>query len=66
MKSIKETLIERDGMDPDDADALIADAQEEFDEYIQNNDLDAAENICSDYFGLEPDYIIEFFWDERS
>lgn len=61
MKSIKEILIERDGMDPDDADALIADAQEEFDMYIADGDLNAAENICSDYFGLEPDYTIEFF-----
>ncbi len=61
MKSIKETLIERDGMDPDDADALIADAQEEFDEHIKNNDLEEAENICSEWFGLEPDYIMEFF-----
>jgi hypothetical protein len=61
MKSIKEILIERDGMDPDDADALIAEAQEEFDEFLANGDLDEAENICSEWFGLEPDYVIEFF-----
>ena len=61
MKSIKEILIERDGMDPDDADAFIADAQEEFDMYIEDGDLEAAENICSEWFGLEPDYVIELF-----
>ena len=61
MKSIKEILIERDGMDPADADFFIAEAQEEFDELIEDGNLDAAENICSDWFGLEPDYVVEFF-----
>ena len=61
MESIKEVLITRDGMDPTDADDLIAQAQAEFDEHIINNELDLAENICQEWFGLEPDYVIEFF-----
>jgi len=61
MESIKEILITRDGMDPTDADDLIAQAQAEFDEHIINNELDLAENICQEWFGLEPDYVIEFF-----
>lgn len=61
MKSIKEILIERDGMDPEDADALIAEAQEEFDDFLAEGDLEAAERICADWFGLEPDYAVEFF-----
>jgi hypothetical protein len=61
MESIKEILITRDGMDPTDADDLIAQAQAEFDEHINNNELDLAENICQEWFGLEPDYVIEFF-----
>jgi hypothetical protein len=61
MESIKEVLISRDGMDPTDADDLIAQAQAEFDQHINNNELDLAENICQEWFGLEPDYVIEFF-----
>lgn len=61
MESIKEVLIKRDGMDPADADDLISDAQDEFDHHIAHGDLDAAENICQEWFGLEPDYLIEFF-----
>ena len=61
MESIKEVLITRDGMDPTDADDLIAQAQAEFDQHINNNELDLAENICQEWFGLEPDYVIEFF-----
>lgn len=61
METIKEVLIKRDGMSPTDADDLIAQAQAEFDEHIGNSDLDAAENICKDWFGLEPDYVVEFF-----
>ncbi len=61
MKSIKAILIERDGMEPEHADALIAEAQEEFDDFLAEGDLEAAENICADWFGLEPDYAVEFF-----
>lgn len=48
-------------MDPTDADDLIAQAQAEFDQHINNDELDLAENICQEWFGLEPDYVIEFF-----
>ena len=48
-------------MDPADADDLISDAQDDFNYRIARGDLDAAENICADWFGLEPDYLIEFF-----
>jgi len=61
MESIKKVLIKRDGMDPADADDLISDAQDDFNYHIARGDLDAAENICADWFGLEPDYLIEFF-----
>jgi len=61
MESIKKVLIKRDGMDPADADDLISDAQDDFNYRIARGDLDAAENICADWFGLEPDYLIEFF-----
>ena len=60
MKKIKEILIKRDNMTPEAADELIEEAQEAFHAYLDEGDLDAAENICSEFFGLEPDYIDEF------
>jgi hypothetical protein len=61
MKSIKETIMSRDGITEEEAISLIADAQQEFDELIASGDLDLAEEICSEWFGLEPDYLVEFF-----
>jgi len=61
MKSIKETIMARDGITEEEAISLIAEAQQEFDELIESGDLDLAEEICAEWFGLEPDYLIEFF-----
>jgi len=60
-KSIKEVLMRRDKMTEADADELIADAKEDFEELIANGELNAAERICEDWFGLEPDYLTELF-----
>jgi len=57
METIKQVLIRRDGMDPDEAEALIEEAVEEL-RASDMNILDA-EQICQDYFGLEPDYLME-------
>lgn len=51
----------RDGITEEEANSLIAEAQQEFDELIASGDLDLAEEICAEWFGLEPDYLIEFF-----
>ena len=59
MESIKEVLMRRDDMTADEADALIEDAKEALAEYIENGELDYAEDICQEYFGLEPDYLME-------
>ena len=59
MESIKEVLIERDGMTEKDADELIAEAREQLMQYIEDGDMIAADDICMDYFGLEPDYLME-------
>ena len=60
MGSIKKILMERDGMSSDDADILIQEARDDFharlgagESYIE------LEDICSEWFGLEPDYIDE-------
>lgn len=60
MENIKQILIRRDSMTEGEADSLIAEAKEQFDNYIANGELDYAENICQEYFGLEPDYVMEF------
>ena len=59
MESIKQVLIRRDGMTPEEADKLIEEAREQLHEYIEAGDLMASEDICLEYFGLEPDYIME-------
>ena len=61
MESIKEILMTRDDMTAEEADDLIAQAQEDFDHHVDRSELAAAENICSVWFNLEPDYLIEFF-----
>jgi len=59
MKSIKETIMYRDGIDSYEADELILQAREELIDIINLGDLDAAEMVIKDYFGLEPDYLME-------
>ena len=60
-ETIKQILIRRDGLTANEADNLITEAHAEFDYYISANDFDAAERICEEFFGLEPDYLDEFF-----
>ncbi len=60
-ESIKSILIRRDKMTSDEADDLIQEARQQFNSYLNVGDITSAEDICLEYFGLEPDYIIEFF-----
>jgi len=59
-KSIKETLMKRDGTSAEEADTMVSEAHVEFLYYLDNGDMDGAYNICEEFFGLEPDYIDEF------
>ena len=59
METIKQVLIRRDNMTAEEASDLINEAIETMDDYIADNDLESAYNICSEYFGLEPDYLDE-------
>lgn len=61
MRSIKQVLMKRDGLTATEAESLISEAREQFEEYVSNGAFDLAEEICLDYFGLEPDYLVEFF-----
>jgi len=58
--SIKSVLMKRDGLTAEDAIDRIAEAREQFNLYLESGDLEGAEQICADYFGLEPDYVMEF------
>jgi len=47
-------------MSSEEADELIAEAREAFNEYLACGEMEYAEDICEEYFGLEPDYLDEF------
>ena len=55
---IKEVLMRRDKMTSEEADELIAEARTELEERIANGNS-SADDICEEFFGLEPDYV----WD---
>ena len=59
METIKEILMRRDNMLPDEADNLIEDAQKSLNFALANGYMQDAEEICADFFGLEPDYLTE-------
>jgi hypothetical protein len=59
MKTIKQTLMDRDGISADHADELISDARSELSEHLADGNFTAAEDICAIHFGLEPDYLME-------
>ena len=53
-ESIKQILMRRDNLTSEEADRQIDSAREAFYGY-----LDSADNVCQEYFGLEPDYLDE-------
>ena len=59
MKSILDILMDRDGMSSVDAKDLIVAAKEELETRIENGDTEFAYQVCQEFFGLEPDYLME-------
>ncbi len=59
MSKIREILMTRDGMTADEADNLISEAREQLFNYLAEGDMSGAEEICEEFFGLEPDYLFE-------
>ena len=55
--TIKEVLIERDGMSPNNADELIKQATQDLNERLLNGEMPF--DICEEWFGLDADYIDE-------
>ena len=59
MESIKQILMRRDNMSSDEADDLIDEAQKSLNYALANGQMQDAEEICADFFGLDPDYLTE-------
>jgi len=55
--TILETLIKRDGMTFSEAMELIEKAKEDLNERLADGEMPY--DICMEWFGLEPDYIME-------
>jgi len=56
-KSLKEVLMERDGLTSDEADDLIAEATKDLHTRLADGEMPF--NICEEWFGLEPDYLMD-------
>ena len=59
METILRVLMRRDGMTKNEAQELIDEAKEQLQEYIEEGDHESAHDICQEFFGLEPDYLME-------
>lgn len=57
MTSIKQVLMERDGMTGEEAEELIAEARKDLRQRLEDGEM--PDDICEEWFGLEPDYIME-------
>jgi hypothetical protein len=60
METVKQVLMLRDDMLEADADDLINDFKAELELLISDCAIDQAEDLLHEYFGLEPDYLMEF------
>ena len=57
LKSLKETLVERDGISSEEAEELIQECKNELNQRLEEGEMPF--DICKEYFGLEPDYIFD-------
>lgn len=59
VKGIKKILMERDNMSEKDAINLIKEAIQTLHERLEDgDDIDSCYDICEEFFGLEPDYLM--------
>lgn len=59
MTSLLKTLMIRDNLTEQEAQQQIEEARQQLNIYIENGDLVSAEEICYEFFGLEPDYLFD-------
>lgn len=57
MNSLKETLMERDGITSEEADDIISEARGELMDRLAEGDMPF--DFCQEMFGLEPDYLLD-------
>ena len=57
MRTIKQILMERDGLTESEAEDEISDARQDLQDRL--NDDEMPFDICAEWFGLEPDYLDE-------
>ena len=57
MENIKQILMRRDRMTEEEAEDLIAQAKEDLNERLSEGEM--PDDICMEWFGLEPDYIFD-------
>ena len=57
MNAIKEILMARDKMTDESADELIELAQNDFNERLASGEIPF--DICEEWFGLEPDFVVD-------
>ena len=57
--SIQKILMDRDGITLSEANEIVADAKEQLDIYMAEDDMSSGFDICEEFFGLEPDYLEE-------
>jgi hypothetical protein len=56
-ESLLKTLMERDGLSEQEAQDLIEEARAEMNDRLAEGDMPY--DICEEYFGLEPDYLMD-------
>ena len=60
VESIKTVLMRRDGIGEEEAEQLVSEAKSDLSQRLMDGEnIDDIYNICSDWFGLEPDYLEE-------
>jgi len=59
--SIKNVLMQRDDISEQEVEELISEAKKQLVEYLNDDDMISAMNICEEFFGLEQDYIVELY-----
>lgn len=59
IESIKQVLMRRDGVSEQDAQDLIDEARAALQEYLDLGNYIDAQDVCQEFFGLEPDYLDE-------
>jgi hypothetical protein len=59
MESLKEVLMQRDGLTSEQADERIKEASEDLQNRLEDEDEELPFDFMGEEFGLEPDYLME-------